>query len=55
MHLWAWPFVQLATRRALRRETDPNQRKANRDIAAHMLSPSLLFGRTLILVARKES
>jgi 2-polyprenyl-3-methyl-5-hydroxy-6-metoxy-1,4-benzoquinol methylase len=55
LHAWAWPVVQVATRRALARENDPRQREANRDIAAHILSPDLLFGRTLILVARKES
>jgi 2-polyprenyl-3-methyl-5-hydroxy-6-metoxy-1,4-benzoquinol methylase len=50
---WAWPVVQLATRRALRREPDTRQREANREIAAHMLSPALLFGRTLLVLARK--
>jgi hypothetical protein len=47
--------VQLATRRALARESDPRQREANREIAAHLLSPDLLFGRTLMLVARKPA
>ena len=55
LHAWAWPFVQLATRRALARESDPRQREANREIAAHLLSPDLLFGRTLMLVARKPA
>jgi 2-polyprenyl-3-methyl-5-hydroxy-6-metoxy-1,4-benzoquinol methylase len=50
---WAWPGVQLATRRVLAGERDPRQREANREIAGHMLSPALLFGRTLLLVARK--
>jgi 2-polyprenyl-3-methyl-5-hydroxy-6-metoxy-1,4-benzoquinol methylase len=55
LHGWAWPIVQLATRRALARESDPRQRSANREIAAHLLSPDLLFGRTLMLVARRPA
>jgi 2-polyprenyl-3-methyl-5-hydroxy-6-metoxy-1,4-benzoquinol methylase len=51
---WAWPMVQLATRSVLARESDPRQREANREIAAHMLGPALLFGRTLLLTARKS-
>jgi len=53
VHIWAWPKLWLETHLALRREPDPAQRGANREIAAHMLSPDLLFGRTLIMVARK--
>ncbi len=53
VHFWAWPKLWLETRMALRREPDPAQREANREIAAHMLSPALLLGRTLMLVARK--
>lgn len=55
LHGWALPFVHLATRRALARERDAAQRVANREIAAHLLSPSVLFGRTLIVVARKPA
>lgn len=55
LHAWAWPLVFVATHRTLGREPDPRQREANREIAAHMLSWSLLFGRTLILVARKPA
>jgi hypothetical protein len=55
LHAWAWPFVQLATRKALARESDARQREANREIATHLLSPDLLFGRTLMLVARKPA
>jgi 2-polyprenyl-3-methyl-5-hydroxy-6-metoxy-1,4-benzoquinol methylase len=53
-HMWAWPKVWAETHLALRREPDPAQRDANRQIAAHMLSPALLLGRTLIMVARKS-
>ena len=52
-HLWAWPKIWAETHLALRREPDPEQRVANREIAAHMLSSALLLGRTLILTARK--
>jgi hypothetical protein len=55
LHAWAWPFVRLATRRALVRESDPRQREANREISAHLLSSDVLFGRTLMLVARKPA
>jgi 2-polyprenyl-3-methyl-5-hydroxy-6-metoxy-1,4-benzoquinol methylase len=51
---WAWPGVQLLTRRVLAKEPDPRQREANREIAGHMLSSALLFGRTLLLTARKS-
>lgn len=53
LHGWAYPMVQLATRRALSREPDPEQRKSNREIASHLLSPQLLFGRTLMVLALK--
>jgi SAM-dependent methyltransferase len=53
VHAWAWPKLWLETRLALRKEPDPAQREANREIAAHILSPALLLGRTLMLVARK--
>ncbi|MBA3521800.1 MAG: class I SAM-dependent methyltransferase [Gemmatimonadales bacterium] len=55
LHGWAYPLVWLATRRALRREPDAVQRRANEEIARHMLSPALLFGRTLMVVAGKPS
>jgi len=50
---WTRPLVSLATRRALAREPDPAQRQANEEIATHLLSRDLLYGRTLMLVARK--
>jgi 2-polyprenyl-3-methyl-5-hydroxy-6-metoxy-1,4-benzoquinol methylase len=53
LHGWAYPLVWAATLRALRRETDPRQAKSNEEIGAHMLSPALLFGRTLMVVAQK--
>jgi hypothetical protein len=53
LHVWAYPLVCLATTRALAGESDPRQRLSNREIAAHLLSRDLLFGRTLMVVARK--
>lgn len=53
VHLWAWPKIWAETHLALRREPDEEQRMANREIAAHMLSSALLLGRTLIMIARK--
>ncbi len=55
VHFWAWPKIWAETHLALRREPDAEQRAANRDIAAHMLSPALLLGRTLVLIARKRA
>jgi 2-polyprenyl-3-methyl-5-hydroxy-6-metoxy-1,4-benzoquinol methylase len=53
--VWAWPLVQLSTRRALAKEPDARQREANQQVLEHMLSPAVLFGRTLMLVAGKGS
>jgi 2-polyprenyl-3-methyl-5-hydroxy-6-metoxy-1,4-benzoquinol methylase len=47
------PFIRVATGAAMRREDDPRQRAANREIARHLLSVDLLFGRTLIVLAEK--
>jgi len=47
------PWMWLYTRIAFRREKDPSQRERNREIRAMLLSPSLLFGECLMLVAKK--
>jgi len=47
------PWMWLYTRIAFRKEKDPAQRARNREILATLLSPSLLFGECLMLVARK--
>ena len=52
---WAVPAVQAWTRAAMRKESDGRQREANAEIARHMLSADLLFGRTLMIVARKPA
>ena len=49
------PLVKLYTRRTMRKETDPRQRRANRHIRKVLTSPPLLLGRTLIVVARKHA
>jgi 2-polyprenyl-3-methyl-5-hydroxy-6-metoxy-1,4-benzoquinol methylase len=53
LHSWAIPLVWVATRLSLSRERDPRQVVSNAEIRAHMLSPQLLFGRTLMVVAQK--
>jgi 2-polyprenyl-3-methyl-5-hydroxy-6-metoxy-1,4-benzoquinol methylase len=47
------PLIRAATTAAMRGEKDPRQQAANREIARHLLSVDLLFGRTLIVVAEK--
>ena len=47
------PWMWLYTRVAFRKERDPAQREKNREIRAMLLSPSLLFGECLMLIARK--
>jgi hypothetical protein len=49
-----WPLVRFHSLRTMRKETDPQQREANREIRSIMASPTILLGRTLILVARKK-
>jgi hypothetical protein len=55
LHAWSFPLVWAATRLALCRESDPRQAESNREISTHMLSPALLFGRTLMVVAVKPA
>jgi len=49
------PLVQLYSIRTMRKEADPQQREANREIRRILSSRTILLGRTLILVARKKS
>jgi hypothetical protein len=39
----------------MRKESDPLQREANREIRRILISPPVLLGRTLIIVARKQA
>jgi 2-polyprenyl-3-methyl-5-hydroxy-6-metoxy-1,4-benzoquinol methylase len=48
------PLVQLYSVRTMRKETDPQQRKANRHIRSILCSRDILLGRTLIVVAQKK-
>lgn len=47
------PGIALYTLLAFRKEKDPAQRARNREIRRTLLSPSLLFGENLMLVATK--
>lgn len=47
------PWMWLYTRIAFRKEKDAVQRERNKEIRATLLSPSLLFGECLLLIARK--
>jgi ubiquinone/menaquinone biosynthesis C-methylase UbiE len=49
------PLVRFASWRTMRKERDPQQREANRQIRRIMASPTIMLGRTLILVARKKA
>ena len=54
---WAYapyvPWVALYTGLAFRKEKDPAQRARNREILNVLLSPSLLFGENVLLVAER--
>ncbi len=47
------PWMWLYTRLAFRKEKDPVQRERNKEIRAALLSPALLFGECLMLIARR--
>jgi 2-polyprenyl-3-methyl-5-hydroxy-6-metoxy-1,4-benzoquinol methylase len=47
------PWMWLYTRLAFRKEKDPSQRARNKEILETLLSPSVLFGECLMLIARK--
>ncbi len=49
------PLIQLYSIRTMRKEVDPRQRGANREIRKVINSPRLLLGRTLIIVAKKRA
>lgn len=51
--LFLQPLARLYSIRTMRKEPDPRQRRANREIRRVMNSPDLLLGRTLIVVARR--
>jgi SAM-dependent methyltransferase len=49
------PFIHLYTRLAFRKEKDFAQRVRNRDIRRTLVSPPLLFGENLLIVASKQA
>jgi SAM-dependent methyltransferase len=48
------PWMWLYTRLAFRKEKDPAQRKRNKEVLSTLLSPAVLFGECLMLIAKKE-
>ncbi len=50
---WLYPVMLLAARHSVRKEADERQRGVNRRILRTMRSGAMLFGRTLIVVARR--
>jgi 2-polyprenyl-3-methyl-5-hydroxy-6-metoxy-1,4-benzoquinol methylase len=51
---WLYPVILLASKHSVRKESDERQREVNRQILRTMHSGALLFGRTLIVVARRR-
>jgi 2-polyprenyl-3-methyl-5-hydroxy-6-metoxy-1,4-benzoquinol methylase len=47
------PWMWLYTRTAFRKEKDPAQRARNKEVLATLLSPSVLFGECLMLIAKR--
>ena len=50
-----YPFVYLATRHVLQREKNLGQKKRNEEIFHHVISPDLIFGKKIFLLAEKDS
>jgi SAM-dependent methyltransferase len=48
------PWMWLYSRVAFRKEKDPAQRERNKEILSTLLSPAVLFGECLMLIAKKE-
>ncbi len=51
--LWLYPLVRLFTLTTMRREPDPRQRQANKEIRKQFTSLPLLLGRTQIVIAER--
>jgi SAM-dependent methyltransferase len=49
-----FPFIYLATYRALKREKRPLQRERNKQIFRHVMSANLIFGKQLFILAEKD-
>ena len=49
------PWIAVYTAVAFRKEKDPAQRRANRDILRALLSPSALFGENLLIIATRDA
>jgi SAM-dependent methyltransferase len=48
------PWMWLYSRVAFRKEKDPAQRERNKEILSTLLSPAVLFGECLMLIAKKD-
>jgi len=46
--------IYMITLRAFRKEKNPIQRERNKEILRHVMSPDLLFGKHLYLLAEKD-
>ncbi|HEY4682681.1 MAG TPA: methyltransferase domain-containing protein [Candidatus Acidoferrales bacterium] len=51
--LWLYPLMRLFTLTTMRREPDPRQREANKEIRKQFSSLALLLGRTQIVLAER--
>ena len=49
-----YPWIAIYTRMAFRKEKDAAQRARNREIYRALMSPSLLFGENVMIVAEKQ-
>jgi SAM-dependent methyltransferase len=53
LYSWMIPWMWLYTTAAFRKEKDPAQRRANREIRAALFSRSVLFGENLLVEAKR--
>lgn len=54
---WFWlaPIMMFFSWKSFRREKDPAQREANKEVWRHLFSGALLFGQKLIVLAQSET
>ncbi len=52
--VWLYPLMYIYTHYTLSREKDPGLRESNAELAKDLLRFDLLFGRTIIVTARKK-
>ena len=54
-YAWLAPWMWIYTTVAFRKETDPTQRRANREIRSALFSKSVLFGENLMLTCLRDA